>query len=81
MVALTQTDTGSYKARMRLPRDVQEEYGRLHGARYEAKFADPSGTTRREAERLFHEWQAETKARIETIRARRGWGNDGPCRH
>jgi hypothetical protein len=75
MVALTQTDTGSYKARMRLPRDVREEYGRLYGPHLEAKFAAPSGTPRREAERLFHEWQAETKTRIETIRAlRKGEG-------
>ncbi len=71
MVSLTQNSSGRYAARRRLPNDVREEYGRLHGAHYEAKFSAPAGTKRQEAERLFHEWQADVNARIASIRAQR----------
>ena len=71
MASLTQNNNGRYTARKRLPDDVRDEYGRLHGAYYEAKFTAPAGTKRQEAERLFHEWQAEVNARIATIRAQR----------
>ena len=71
MASLTQNNNGRYTARKRLPDDVRDEYGRLHRARYEAKFTGPAGTKRHEAERLFHEWQAEVNARIAAIRAQR----------
>ena len=71
MASLTQNSNGKYTARKRLPDDVREEYGRLYGAYYEAKFTAPAGTKRYEAERLFHEWQAEVNTRIAAIRAQR----------
>jgi hypothetical protein len=39
MVSLRQDSNGNYSARKRLPDDVREEYGRLYGARFEAKFS------------------------------------------
>ena len=42
MVKLRQNSAANYTARKRLPHDVQEEYGRLHGARHEAKFSAPA---------------------------------------
>ena len=71
MASLTQNSNGRYTARKRLPDDVRDEYGRLHGVRHEAKFTAPAGTKRHEAERLFHEWQAEVNTRIAAIRAQR----------
>jgi hypothetical protein len=44
MASLTQDTKGNYKARKRLPDDVREEYGRLYGAHYEAKFPAPKTT-------------------------------------
>jgi len=38
MTTLRQDDKGNYIARMRLPDDVRDEYGRRYGARHEAKF-------------------------------------------
>ena len=35
------------------------EYGRLYGARHEAKFFAPASTKRHEATKLFREWRAE----------------------
>ena len=75
MASLTQNNNGGYGARKRLPNDVREEYGRLYGAYHEAKFYAPADTKRPETERLFHEWLAETDARIAAIRAQlRGEG-------
>jgi hypothetical protein len=41
MAKLRRDENGNYLARKRLPDDVREEYGRLYGARYEAKFSAP----------------------------------------
>jgi integrase len=71
MVKLQQDSNGNYRARKRLPDDVREEYGRLYGARYEAKFFAPKGTKSHEAKRLFGEWLAEVEGRIAAIRAER----------
>ena len=71
MAQLRQNPNGSYSARKRLPDDVREDYGRLYGPRYEAKFSAPVGTKRQDAERQFHEWKAETDTRIGAIRAQR----------
>jgi integrase len=71
MARLHQNPNGSYSARKRLPDDVREDYGRVYGQHYEVKFSAPASTKRHDAERLFHEWKAETDARIGTIRARR----------
>jgi hypothetical protein len=71
MVSLSQNNSGKYTARKRIPDDVRDEYGRLYGASYEAKFTAPADTKRRDAERQFHEWQAEVDTRVAAIRARR----------
>lgn len=68
---LRQNSSGSYGARKRLPEDVREEYGRLYGPRYEAKFSVPARTERQDAERRFHEWKAEVDTRIAAIQAAR----------
>ena len=59
MVSLTQDSKGNYRARKRLPDDVRDHYGDLHGPRVEAKFFAPASTKRHEAERQFDEWKAE----------------------
>jgi hypothetical protein len=71
MVKLRQDANGNYRARKRLPDDVREEYGRLYGARNEAKFSAPKTTKSHEAKRLFGDWIAEVESRIAAIRAER----------
>jgi hypothetical protein len=71
MVKLQQDSKGNYRARKRLPDDVREEYWRLYGARYEAKFSAPRTTKAHEAKRRFGEWLAEVEGRIAAIRAER----------
>jgi hypothetical protein len=71
MASLTQDSKGNYKARKRLPDDVREEYGRLYGANYEAKFSAPKATKGHEAKRLYGNWLAEVEGRIAAIRADR----------
>jgi integrase len=71
MASLTQDSNGNYKARKRLPDDVRDEYGRLYGARYEAKFFAPKTSKAHEAKRLFGSWLAEVEGRIGAIRADR----------
>jgi integrase len=71
MVSLTRDSKGNYRARKRLPDDVRDHYGDLHGPRVEAKFFAPASTKRQEAERQFGEWKAEIIVRIAAIRAAR----------
>ncbi len=42
MATLSQGSNGNYRARKRLPGDVMEDDGRLHGSRFEAKFSAPA---------------------------------------
>ncbi len=77
MVKLRQNSAANYTARKRLPHDVQEEYGRLHGARHEAKFSAPASIGVDAAKQKFREWEAEVANRIANIRAvQRGTGID-----
>jgi integrase len=69
MATLRRDDKGNYITRKRLPDDVREEYGRLYGARHEAKFFAPKTTNSHQAKKLYGEWIAEVEARIEAIRA------------
>ncbi len=71
MVKPKQDDRGNFTARKRLPDDVREEYGRLYGARHEAKFFAPNSTKSHEVRVLFGEWLAEVESRILAIRAAR----------
>jgi hypothetical protein len=71
MVKLQHDSNGNYRARKRLPDNVREEYGRLYGARHEAKFFAPKSIKSHEAKRLFGDWIAEVEGRIAAIRAAR----------
>jgi two-component system, cell cycle response regulator DivK len=71
MVRLRQDRNGNYIARKRLPDDVREEYGRLHKARFEAKFFAHASVGASAAKQKFREWDAEVTARIDAIRAER----------
>ena len=77
MIKLRQNSAGNYTARKRLPDDVREEYGRLYGARVEAKFSAPSSVGPEVAKQKFREWETEVASRIASIRAvQRGTGID-----
>jgi hypothetical protein len=77
MVQLRQDSNGNYTARKRLPDDVREQYGRVHGARLEAKFSAPARVGSAVAKQRFREWEAEVVSRIENIRrTQRGDGID-----
>ena len=67
MVKLRQDPNGNYIARKRLPDDVQDEYGRRHKARYEAKFFARACVGPNAAKQKFREWDAEVTARIDAI--------------
>ena len=69
MVKLRQNSNGKFVARKRLPDDVREEYGRLYGAHFEAKFTVPANFGAHVAKQKFREWDAEVTARIGAIRA------------
>jgi hypothetical protein len=77
MVTLRQDSRGNFSARKRLPDNVREEYGRLYGARFEAKFFAPASIGTYNAKQKFREWEAEVASRIAAIRAaQRGEGID-----
>ena len=77
MVTLRQDGKGNFSARKRLPDNVREEYGRLYGARFEAKFFAPASIGTHNAKQKFREWEAEVASRIAVIRAaQRGEGTD-----
>jgi len=69
MARLAQDSKGNFKARKRLPDDVREDYGRLYGARHEAKFFAPASTKPSVARQRYGEWLAEIEGRFATIRA------------
>jgi hypothetical protein len=71
MVSLRQDTKGNFSARKRLPNDVREEYGRRHGARFEAKFSAPATVGAHAAKQMFRDWETEVASRIEAIRAER----------
>ena len=77
MVMLRQDSKGNFSARKRLPDNMREEYGRLYGARFEAKFFAPASIGTYNAKQKFREWEAEVASRIAAIRAaQRGEGTD-----
>ncbi|MGB8305897.1 MAG: hypothetical protein WCE36_18790, partial [Pseudolabrys sp.] len=71
MVSLTQDSKGNYRARKRLPDDVRDDYGHLHGPRSEAKFFRKADTKPHVARREFNEWLSDVEVRIANIRAQR----------
>jgi integrase len=68
MVKLYQDNKGNYSARKRLPDDVRDDYGRLYGARHEAKFSAPASVGKRIANEKFNEWEADVERRaVKTV--------------
>jgi hypothetical protein len=66
--SLQRTPSGVWKARKRLPKDVQEEYARLHGKSWEGKLTLPAGTKHPEAKRRLAQWYDEVEGNIAAIR-------------
>ena len=60
--------SGAYSARKAIPKDAQDEYNRLYGHRWEAKFSLPASTDRREAKAKYAEWLSTVEVRINAIR-------------
>jgi hypothetical protein len=74
MPSLTRTPTGGYACRVRIPKDVRDEYGRRFGKRHEAKFHAPASTSLVDARRLYGEWLAQHEANVASIRAQQAGG-------
>src|SRR5262245_8053234 len=71
MAALNRSKSGAYTARKGIPKDVQEEYERLFGPRWEAKLTLPATLKPAEAKARYGQWLTDVETRIDTIRARR----------
>ncbi len=69
MAALTRSKSGAYTARKGIPKDVQEEYERLYGVRWEAKLTLPASLRPQEAKARYGAWLEEIEQRIDAIRA------------
>jgi integrase len=74
MAALNRSKSGAYTARKGIPKDVQEEYERLYGHRWEAKLTLPATLKSAEAKAQYGEWLATIETRIDTIRSHRNGG-------
>jgi integrase len=66
---LTPTKGGGFTARKRIPEDVQADYERLYGVRWEARLSINSGTPIALARAQHREWLSEIESRIANIRA------------
>jgi hypothetical protein len=64
MATLTRSKSGAYSARKVIPKDVQDEYERLYGPRWEAKLSLPADTRPQDAKARFAEWLSEVETRI-----------------
>jgi integrase len=69
MTALVQTKSGAWSARKGVPKDIRDEYARIYGAGWEARFHAPVGTTTPRAKALFSEWLSEVENRIAALRS------------
>jgi hypothetical protein len=69
MSSLRRSKSGAYSARKGIPKDVREDYARLYGASWEAKFFAPAEVKPGEAKSRFNEWLAEVENRSSAIRA------------
>lgn len=70
MAAVRRSTSGTYTVRKGIPKDVQDEYARLYGYRWEAKFTVPAGLRPQDAEARSAEFISEGEARIASISAR-----------
>jgi integrase len=68
---LVPNKSGGFVARKRIPEDVQTEYERLYGVRWEARFTWPPGMPIRLVSAQHREWVTEIETRIANIRAER----------
>jgi hypothetical protein len=71
MAALTRSKSGAYTARKGIPKDVQDEYERLYGQRWEVKLSLPADTRPQDAKARFAEWLSKVEAQIAAIRDKR----------
>ena len=69
MASLTRSKSGSWTARKGIPKDVQDEYERLYGQRWEAKLTLSSRLTPHQAKAETAEWVADIERRIDAVRA------------
>ena len=69
MASLRRSKAGTYTVRKSIPKDVQDEYQRLYGQRWEAKFSAPAGMRPQDAKAKGAEFLSEVEARISAIRA------------
>lgn len=69
-MTLTPRKRGGFSARKRIPEDVREEYGRLYGSPWEARFVSTAARAA-EARREHRMWLDEIETRIANIRAAR----------
>jgi integrase len=73
--ALRPTASGGFIARKRIPEDVQDEYEKLYGVRWEERWNSNGAVPVGLANAKAREWLSEIEARISNIRAgRRGDG-------
>jgi hypothetical protein len=66
---LTPTKSGGFFARKRIPEELQMDYERRFGVRWEARFTAPPGTPIRIAYAQHREWLTEIETRIANLRA------------
>jgi hypothetical protein len=66
---LTPTKGGGFTARKRIPTDVQNDYERLYGVRWEARLNITPGTPIVQARAQHSEWLSDIESRIANIRA------------
>ena len=69
MTIQRRTKSQTWVARKAIPKDVQDDYARVHGHRWEAKTTFPAALLPREAKAKAAEWASGIEQRIEAIRA------------
>jgi hypothetical protein len=75
MVTPQYSKSRSIVVRKAIPKDVQKDYARLYGTRWETKLTLPAGTSPQDAKLRSSEFVAEVETRIKAIRAsKRGEG-------
>jgi integrase len=77
MAKLRRRKSGAWGARITIPKDVRPEYQAFYGKHVDELFYASPDCPLQRAQVLFAEWQAETKNRIATLRAKqRGDAHD-----
>lgn len=70
MTQLRRERSGGWTARKAIPEAISQEYSRLHGPKFAAKFRLPAPVPERETKALFAEWRAEIETRFQRLRDR-----------